>query len=355
MSAAPRRGPSRRALGLLGLLLGAPPALAAPARPAPAPVRPAAAAAAAPSVPAPVFRDDTEAQLARTRTDFEFGKFAEALARAEDLLEGGSLTDAQRLELHQLAGLAAFNEEQRVVAERHLRAVLRLDPDHALDPFRVPPPAITFFDRLRDQMAGELTALREETRRRQERARREAEARERERAEVEALRARVDALAGQVTARTLERRSVLVNFLPFGAGQFQQERQGLGTTLAVSQGALAAVSVLAYVTRGTLRVERTEIVNGRLGEEAQTRTVWQLPAGQVESDQRLTAVQFAAAAGFFAAWLIGAADALVNHTDLVPVSGPLPGPAAAAAPAPGATLDVQPLPGGASAGVTLRF
>lgn len=70
---------------------------------------------------------------------FEHGRFAEVLRDAEQ-----ALTEAPRAEqpvLHQLAALAAFNLGEHDRSDSHFRAVLRLVPDLALDPYSIPPPA----------------------------------------------------------------------------------------------------------------------------------------------------------------------------------------------------------------------
>ena len=46
--------------------------------------------------------------------------------------------------------------------------------------------------------------------------------------------------------RTVEKRNFLVNFVPFGAGQFQQGRTSLGIVFAAGEGALAVTSIIAY-------------------------------------------------------------------------------------------------------------
>ena len=57
------------------------------------------------------------------------------------------------------------------------------------------------------------------------------------------------------------------------------------------------------------------------------------------------------AVGFYGLWLAGVVDALIQHRDLVPVT--TVEPRSDAGPQP--RLDLQPIPGGATAGVTFRF
>lgn len=67
---------------------------------------------------------------------------------------------AELAECHRLAGLAAFFESHRDVAESEFLAYLRLDPDGHLDPALVPPDAVAFLDGVRARHAAELRALR---------------------------------------------------------------------------------------------------------------------------------------------------------------------------------------------------
>src|SRR5690606_14880548 len=178
-----------------------------------------------------------DAELQRIETAFDYGKYADVLEAVPRRIEAGNLSEESRRTLYQLAALAAFNLDRPDEARRNFQQLLRLDPDHELDPFRVPPPAIELLETTREAMAEELIAIREqlELRRAQETA--EAEARESEREELDQLRAELAELNARVTERVVQRHHILVNFMPFGLGQFQQGRHGVGIGLAVAQGA----------------------------------------------------------------------------------------------------------------------
>lgn len=288
-----------------------------------------------------------DAELQRIETAFDYGKYAEVLESVPRRIDAGNLSEEARRTLYQLAALAAFNLDRHDEARRNFQHLLRLDPDHELDPFRVPPPAIELLETTRDDMAEELEAIRQqlELRRAQELA--NADARESERKELDQLRAELAELNARVTERVVQRHHILVNFMPFGLGQFQQGRHGVGVGLAVAQGALAATSVVAYATRWTLRENVTETVQGRIGQDPFERTIWMLPASRRESDEIWAVVQVATGAAFYLAWAYGVIDALIHHRDIVPLSK---------APAPeGPRFHLQPAPGGGHAGFTLHF
>ncbi|MFY0577546.1 hypothetical protein ACN28S_27385 [Cystobacter fuscus] len=198
--------------------------------------------------------DWVDEEVPALRATYEYGHYAEVLERATSRIDRGRLSEQDLLELHKLAGLSAFHLHHTDEATRHFRALLRLDPDFHLDPFAVPPPAVNFLDTLREQMGEELERVRQERRARQERERAEAERRERERVEAEEQRRRMEELSRQVTVRLVEKRSLLVNFVPFGAGQFQQGRTGMGALFAATEGLLAATSLATYFAhRGALQ------------------------------------------------------------------------------------------------------
>jgi hypothetical protein len=313
-------------------------------------------------------QDSGDPEVDALRASFEYGKFAEVLDRAIARIDRGGLTEDELVELHKLAGLSAFNLGRTEDATRHLRALLRLEPDYSLDPFVVPPPAVAFLDRLKVEMASELEFLRQERRLRQEREKAEAERRERERVEAEVQRRRAEELAAQVTVRTVEKRSFLVNFVPFGAGQFQQGRTSLGIVFAASQGALAVTSLISYFAYDSLFEDATIELDGVLDADGRAS----IPIRFIPTDRRTQRdtwqlLKLASAAGFYTVYALGVVDALYHHEDQVisttveprpQLPTPSPNPPRVQAPRPSVrvvSVGVAPLPGGLGAGLTLSF
>ena len=292
-----------------------------------------------------------DAEVGTLRASYEYGRYAEVLERATTRIDRGRLTDPELVELHKLAGLSAFHLNRPEDASRHFRALLRLAPDFSLDPFSVPPPAVEYLDGLREQMAAELNLVRQEQRLRAERERTEAE---RERIESEEQRRRLELLSRQVTVREVESRSFLVNFVPFGAGQFQQGRTGLGTVFAATEGALAVTSVIAFFARESLyRTDKVTVDDIRGPREIQFRYT---PTDSLPQARVWSGLKWGAAAGFYAVFAAGVIDALFHHQDQVvrtrietqPPGTPTPAP-------PRARLHLYPTPGGAGAGFSLTF
>ena len=176
-----------------------------------------------------------QGDLAAVQSEFEFGRYREVLERAERRIDRGGMDEASLIQWHKLAGLAAFNLKRTEPAQRHIAALLRLDPDFALDPFVYPPPAVAFVEKQRQALAPELDRIRAERRAQAEAARRAAEERAALARQAEEQRRQIEEMSRQVTVRTVEKRSFLVNFVPFGAGQFQNGQRGTELLVPIGQ------------------------------------------------------------------------------------------------------------------------
>jgi hypothetical protein len=302
-------------------------------------------------------------EVVRLRQSFEYGKYGEVLSLGQARIDRGGLGEAGLLELHRLVGLAAFNLGKKDEAERHLAALLRLDPDHALDPFVVPPPAVQFFEGLRKKLSPELSKIRELKAMQAMQAKQEAEARRRTEEALEAQRQRLESLSRRVTVRTVQRRSTLLNFVPFGAGQFQQGRNTHGLLLATSEGALAATSIIAYWALEALFEVRQVPLPNRVG-PSETFFVEErgIPVERRTEAEVWQVIKYASAAAFYAVYAYGVYDALRHHQDEVVTETTLERPAPSRTTPSGATSSppalepyLFPSHGGASAGVAIRF
>lgn len=293
--------------------------------------------------------------IATLKSAFEFGQYAEVLTQAQARIDEGHLSDADLIQLHRLAGLSAFNLQKLDEAERHFSALLRLAPDFVLDPFVVPPPAIRFFENLKQKLSPELDRIRQE-RKLAEQTRQESEAREKA-ARAEEERRRLEALANRVTVRTVEKRNFWVNFIPFGAGQFQQGRDTPAVALAVSEGVFAATSIISYFAYGALFEDRT--VPGVPGVVESG-----IPANRQIEARNWRLLKIGSAIGFYVLWAGGVADALYHHQDEVvttttlpgtPLPAPTSGPVSRATPLLTPTANVWFDPHGGGASLTLHF
>jgi tetratricopeptide (TPR) repeat protein len=311
-------------------------------------------------------QEAADTEVTAIRASFQYGKYAEVLERAGARIDRGRLSEEELAELHRLAGLAAFNLNRLEDASRHLKALLRLEPDHSLDPFVVPPPAVTYFDGLKRDMSTELEFVRQERRLRLERERAAAERRAKERLDAEAARRRAETLARQVTVRTVEKRSFLVNFVPFGAGQFQQGRNGMGVVFAATEGVLAVTSVLSYFAYESLFETASIVRDDVLTPDGKSSvTVRYIPTARSKQARTWSMLKYGAASGFYTVYALGVADALWHHQDQVvgthieALPAPLPASSPPAtpepAPPPSARLFLSPSAGGLGAGLSVTF
>lgn len=293
-----------------------------------------------------------EREVELCRQSYELGKFADALQRARTSIGLPSFSPTQRAALHELAGLSSFNLGDVASARAHFLSLLQVDPDHQLDPFAVAPAAIKVFEQVRKENGPALELLRQQLAVRAEQERAQREAQERLEREAEERRSRLEELTRTVTVRTVERRSLFLNFLPFGVGQFQQGRVEWGVLFALSEAALAVTSVIAYFAIDALYQPYTITLPDRTlpGGLPYTATARRIPTGRMGEYRVWTAVKFGTGISFYAVWALGAGEALWHHRPEVVTETKerLVQPT-------GARIHLFPTRGGLGAGVTVGF
>ncbi len=208
---------------------------------------PARAAAATPA-------DD----LAQARDSFRRGDYGEAIPRLNYLLypEPRLADMGELVEAHVLLGVSHYETGDRKTAAREFEEALFIDPSVSLDRLLFSEGAIEYFEDTREKLA--------ERTRQGEEIRRLAEERDRLRR----------ALANLVV---IEKRSYYVNFIPFGAGQFQNGQDGKGIAFAAVEAALGGASAgiwgyqaLKYGFGGA--VPRGDVATVRRMQEVQVAT-----------------------------------------------------------------------------------
>ncbi len=223
--------------------------------------------------------------LERARQTFRAGDFQTAapllnfllyptprLARSDDLLEA-----------HVLLGACAFETGDRGIARREFEQALYLAADSSLDPSLFSADAVRFFEDIR-------TALDERKRRNAEKR---ALAEERERL----LRYRESLVVYEV-------RPFYVNFVPFGAGQFQNGETTKGLLFATAQ----AITFAASAGIWTYLVSQYGY-NGRI------------PPEDAEQVRLLQQIQIGTGAAFWAIYSGGVVDSLLHYKPRAQVEG----------------------------------
>ena len=180
--------------------------------------------------------------LKRAKDRYEFGAYADAAGAVRELLaRRKDLPEVEIVEAYRILGLSEYQLGDRGAARSAFVNLLSIDPDYALDPFLVPPQIVEFFDRVKREAEPELAPLRERRRQLKEQERLAEEARRK-------LLAEEAARSGPPSKVVLvQERIYLFNWLPFGAGQFQNGDTGKGTAVAISQVLLGAVNITAIV------------------------------------------------------------------------------------------------------------
>ncbi|HEU4384568.1 MAG TPA: tetratricopeptide repeat protein [Anaeromyxobacteraceae bacterium] len=198
------------------------------------------------------------ADLKRAKDRYEFGAYADAAGAVRELLaRRKDLPEAEVIEAYRILGLSEYQLGDRPAARSAFINLLSIDPDYSLDPFLVPPPIVEFFDRVKREAEPELAPLRERRRQLKEQERLAEEARRK-------LLAEEAARSGPPSKVVLvQERIYLFNWLPFGAGQFQNGDTGKGTAIAISQVILGAVNLAAIVAHSEIANNAGRCSSGR--------------------------------------------------------------------------------------------
>ena len=199
----------------------------------------AAAAKPAPPAPSPATPRET---FDRGRIAFGRAEYGRAIDLLHPLLYPEVLLDSEgeAVQAHRMLGVAYLFENQPEEARREFRKLLELRPDYRFDPLLDPQRIVDFFNEVVKEEESAIAAI--EARRRQ----REQETAARRQREA----ARLAPAAGPPVV--YERRSYVVSFLPFGAGQFQNGERRKGWAFLSAEAGLAAISVGAFATNFAL-------------------------------------------------------------------------------------------------------
>jgi hypothetical protein len=258
-------------------------------------------------------------EFARGRTAFFRAEYGRAIEILRPLLypELRLETEDEVVQAHRMLAVAYLFENQPDEARHEFRKLLELRPDYRLDPLLDPPRVVDFFNDVVKEQAGDVAAV---------------EARRRRREADRAARRQED---GAPVIRRVEKHSLVVALLPFGAGQFQNGERRKGWVFLAAESALAATSLGAFALNfGLFGVRPVRpcldpIVPDPGGDPAVC------PADRIdhsgeELSRDLTRLQIISGALFFGVAVWGAVDALrgfrpevvVDEPSAPPGSGP---------------------------------
>lgn len=247
------------------------------------------------------------ADLKRARDRFEFGSFAEAAGTIRAwLAEHPDASGDEAIEAYRMLGISELKLGDGAQARSAFVSLLSLDADYALDPFLVEPKVVEFFDQVKKEHEPALAPLRERQRALEEQKRLADEAKKR-------LLSEEQARSGPPTkVIRVQERHYFFNWLPLGAGQFQNRQPVKGTAIAAAEVVLGAVNLGAI------------LFHNQIAQDPARRCSTSQPTGcsrppYRDSDRtllsRVDTVKYVSAGLFWAVYAYGVVDA---HLHFVP-------------------------------------
>ncbi|NOZ85668.1 MAG: tetratricopeptide repeat protein [Deltaproteobacteria bacterium] len=176
-------------------------------------------------------------RLKRAENLLQYGEYGDAISQLVELLYPVRLDrreDANKA--RELLGVCYFYVGDLDKSRYEFIELLKMDPNHHLDPLLYPPPLVEFFDSIRTEIAEELKRIKEE---------RLAE--ERKRKKKEEARKKAAKKAEKVyIERHSKKNSLPLVFVPFGVGQFQNNDLTKGFAVLGGETALLALNIISY-------------------------------------------------------------------------------------------------------------
>ena len=194
------------------------------------------------------------------------------------------------IEAQKLLGISHLFRKNEAAARKEFLAIYTQRPDYRFDPLTDPLVAVETFEAVKRENEEAMRQILAE----EQQDRRAEELRE---ADAERERQRLEVLSQTVVERTTEKHVYWLNFIPFGAGQFQNGHTTKGFVLLGTQLGLAALSLSTALTL------RASYDTG------------QVPASEWETAQALQLTQIISGGLCLAAIAYGIIDALYFYED----------------------------------------
>ena len=237
-----------------------------------------------------------ESDVKRARDRYEFGAYADAAGAARELLSRTPPPpEPVAIEAWRILGLAEYQLGDKAAARDAFIHLLSLDPDQTLDPFLVPPPIVDFFDKVRSDAEPELAPLRE----------RKRQLAEQERLAEEAIRS-----GPPSKVIVVQEHIYLLNFLPFGVGQFQNGDTTKGIVIAVSQVVFGAINIGAIFAHNAIADDPSRRCSVSTPTNCSNPPI---PDSDRALLNNIDVVKYVSAGLFWGVYIYGVADALVHY------------------------------------------
>lgn len=222
--------------------------------------------------------------FAQAQSAFRARDWGSAIPLLKDLLYPNvSLGRDDAVEAHILLGASQFENGDRDSAREEFTKALEIDPERSITTLTFSEGAVRLFDQTKDDL----------------RARMEHDAERRRLAEAAA---QLEAYKKSLVV--YETRPYYVNFVPFGAGQFQEKRRGPGVLFAVSEGLTGGLSAGIFLYLST-----------KYG------LVAKVPLGEGASVRRLQQLEIGSGIAFLGIYAWGVVDSLLHHQARARVEG----------------------------------
>jgi hypothetical protein len=246
-----------------------------------------------------------DADVKRARDRYEFGAYADAAGAVREMLSRTpDLPEPVAVEAYRILGLSEYQLGDKPAARAAFVHLLSIDPDQTLDPFLVPPPIVEFFDKVRLEAEPELAPLREQKKQLKEQERLAEEARRR-------LLAEEQIRSGPPSKIVVVQEHVyLLNFLPFGVGQFQNGDNTKGIIIAVSQVVLGAVNIGAIFAHNAIADDPSRRCSVSTPNNCSNPPI---PDSDRALLQSIDIVKYVSAGLFWGVYVYGVADSLVHY------------------------------------------
>ncbi|MGH9888592.1 MAG: hypothetical protein ACREBE_23870 [bacterium] len=234
---------------------------------------------------APAAQASPAQDLDRARFSFREHDYDSAMKLATYLLypDEKLAAPADLVEAHVILGASNFETGHRIEAKNEFEKALQIQPDKMLTDKLFSEGAIRLFDETKVDIEARAE--------RDAQLRKLADERERIRKYRESL-------------VFVEKRSFVINFAPFGAGQFQNKQPWRGILFAAGQGLTGGISVGVFL-----------YLSGKYG------LVAKVPLPEVTRVKELQQVEIGTGIAFFAIYAWGVVDALLNYKPTVQIEG----------------------------------
>jgi hypothetical protein len=265
---------------------------------------------AAPARPAEQRATPHEA-FERGRTAFGRAEYKRAIDLLHPLLYPEVLLDSEGevVQAHRIMGVSYIFSGRSEEAKREFHKLLELRPDYRFDPLLDPQQVVDAFNAVVKEEETEIVSIEARRKRRD--------------LEIAARLQREARLHPPITTVVrYERHSYLFNFVPFGAGQFQNGQHRKGWLFFGVETALAAISV------GALTANFALYGANPYRKCLQTTTIGACPSADIDHSQEDTSrtllrVQVISGGLFFAAAIWGVIDAVRHYQRDVLLSDPV--------------------------------